>query len=51
MKIALVSDIHAEFYRNQPNWLPPLPNNSDVLVLAGDICVFLPTVNTNFCQA
>lgn len=39
MKIALISDIHAEFYRNQPNWLPPLPNNPDVLVLAGDIHV------------
>lgn len=37
MKIALISDIHAEFYNNEPNWLPPLPENPDVLVLAGDI--------------
>jgi predicted phosphodiesterase len=39
MKIGLISDIHAEFYRNKPNWLPPLPDNPDVLVLAGDIHV------------
>lgn len=37
MKIALISDVHAEFYRNEPNWLPPLPENPNVLVLAGDI--------------
>ncbi|EIK43190.1 metallophosphoesterase [Cellvibrio sp. BR] len=37
MKIALISDIHAEFYKNEPDWLPPLPENPDVLVLAGDI--------------
>lgn len=36
MKIALMSDIHAEFYRHETNWLPPLPDNPDVLVLAGD---------------
>lgn len=39
MKIALISDIHAEFYRNEPDWLPPLPESPDVLVLAGDIHV------------
>jgi Icc-related predicted phosphoesterase len=39
MKIALISDVHAEYYRNQPNWLPPLPENPDVLVLAGDLHV------------
>lgn len=39
MKIALISDVHAEFYRSQPNWLPPLPENPDVLVLAGDLHV------------
>lgn len=37
MKIALISDIHAEFYKNESDWLPPLPENPDVLVLAGDI--------------
>lgn len=37
MKIALISDVHAEFYKNDPDWLPPLPENPDVLVLAGDI--------------
>src|SRR6218665_550461 len=39
MKIALISDVHAEFYKNEPDWLPPLPENPDVLVLAGDIHV------------
>jgi len=34
-----MSDVHAEFYRGEPNWLPPLPDNPDVLVLAGDIHV------------
>ena len=37
MKIALISDVHAEFYKNEPDWLPPLPESPDVLVLAGDI--------------
>ena len=37
MKISLISDIHAEFYRDQPDWFPSLPENPDVLVLAGDI--------------
>ncbi len=39
MKIALISDVHAEFYKNEPDWLPPLPENPDVLVLAGDIYI------------
>lgn len=39
MKISLLSDIHAEYYRSTLNWLPPLPDNPDVLVLAGDIHV------------
>ena len=34
-----MSDVHAEFYRNELNWLPPLPDHPDVLVLAGDIHV------------
>lgn len=37
MNVALISDIHAEFYRSEPNWLPPLPDNADVVVLGGDI--------------
>jgi len=39
MNISLMSDIHAEFYRSELNWLPPLPDDPDVLVLAGDIHV------------
>lgn len=39
MKVSLISDVHAEFYKNNPNWLPPLPDDPDVLVLAGDIHV------------
>lgn len=39
MKIALMSDVHAEFHRSEHNWLPPLPDSPDVLVLAGDIHV------------
>lgn len=39
MRIAIASDLHFEFYRNKPEWLPPLPSNCDVLVLAGDIGV------------
>src|SRR5690606_8295297 len=42
MKIALMSDIHAEFYR--PTWLPPLPVDADVLVLGGDIHVGLALI-------
>lgn len=38
MKIAVLSDIHSEFY-NDSNWLPPLPKKADVLVLAGDIAI------------
>lgn len=30
-------DIHGEFYRSNPEWLTPLPEDVDVLVLAGDI--------------
>ncbi|RYY02162.1 MAG: hypothetical protein EOO53_14095 [Gammaproteobacteria bacterium] len=37
MRISLLSDVHAEFYDD--NWLPPLPDNPDVLVLAGDMHV------------
>lgn len=39
MKIALLSDIHAEFYTSATNWLPPLPSDADVLVLGGDLHV------------
>lgn len=39
MKIAVLSDIHSEFYQHDSNWLPPLPSNADVLVLAGDIAI------------
>lgn len=39
MKIAVLSDIHAEFYKHDAEWLPPLPLNADVLVLAGDIAI------------
>lgn len=38
MKVAVLSDIHAEFYKND-DWLPPLPTEADVLVLAGDIAI------------
>lgn len=36
-EIAFASDIHFEFYREHPNWLPPLPSSADILILAGDI--------------
>lgn len=39
MKIGLLSDVHAEFYRREKDWMPPLPDDPDVLVLAGDIHV------------
>lgn len=32
MKISLMSDVHAEFYRNELNWLPLLLDHPDVLV-------------------
>lgn len=35
MKIALTSDIHLEF----GEWVPVNPENADVLILSGDICV------------
>ena len=39
MKIGFLSDVHFEFHKQTPNWLPPLPQECDVLVLAGDISV------------
>lgn len=39
MKIAVLSDIHSEFYHNDLDWLPPLPADIDVLVLAGDLAI------------
>jgi hypothetical protein len=35
MKIALTSDIHLEF----EEWVPVNPENADVLILSGDICL------------
>ena len=35
MKIALTSDIHLEF----GEWVPVNPENADVLILSGDICL------------
>lgn len=37
MKIAYASDVHREFHPDIPNWLPPLPSECDVMILAGDI--------------
>ncbi len=37
MKVGLASDLHFEF--NDAGWLPPLPGDCDVMVLAGDIAV------------
>lgn len=37
MKIAYASDLHFEYHRDEPDWLPPLEADADVLVLAGDI--------------
>ncbi|MEC8428645.1 MAG: metallophosphoesterase, partial [Pseudomonadota bacterium] len=37
MNLAYASDLHFEYHREDPNWLPALPENADVLVLAGDI--------------
>jgi len=39
MRIFLASDVHFEFHQEENDWLPPLPDESDidVLVLAGDI--------------
>ena len=44
MKIGLMSDIHSEFYRSNPEWLPPLPEEVDVLILAGDIHIGKATI-------
>lgn len=35
LRINYMSDLHFEF--NEPDWLPPLPVNPEVIVLAGDI--------------
>ncbi len=37
MNLAYASDLHFEYHREDPSWLPALPENADVLVLAGDI--------------
>jgi len=39
LNLAVASDLHFEFHKNDPAWLPPLPVCCDVLVLAGDIGV------------
>lgn len=39
MKIALASDVHFEFHKNQPDWVPEIARGCDVIVLAGDISV------------
>lgn len=39
MKIALASDLHFEFHKNEPYWLPEIALDCDVIVLAGDIGV------------
>lgn len=37
MKICYASDLHFEFHENEPGWLPSLPKECDVMILAGDI--------------
>lgn len=39
ISIAYASDLHFEFHRHNPHWMPDLPTDPDVLVLAGDIDV------------
>ncbi len=39
LSIAVASDLHFEFHRDEPGWMPPLPAACDVMVLAGDIGV------------
>lgn len=39
MKVFIASDLHFEFHRNEKNWLPELPPDADLLILAGDIDV------------
>ena len=43
MKIALTSDIHLEF----AEWVPVNPENADVLILSGDICVIKDLLNND----
>jgi hypothetical protein len=43
MKIALTSDIHLEF----AEWIPVNPENADVLILSGDICVIKDLSNND----
>ncbi len=37
MQVAIASDLHFEFHQSTPSWLPPLPKQCDILILAGDI--------------
>lgn len=39
MRIALASDLHFEFHKSEPDWLPAIADDCDVIVLAGDIGV------------
>lgn len=39
MRIALASDLHFEFHKNEPYWLPNIAADCDVIILAGDIGV------------
>jgi len=43
MKIALTSDVHLEF----AEWIPVNPENADVLILSGDICVIKDLSNND----
>lgn len=37
MRVGIVSDIHSEFHQENPGWIPKLPGNCDVIMIAGDI--------------
>ncbi len=45
LRLAIVSDIHSEFYKD-PQWLPPTPPDIDLLILVGDIGLGTQAIET-----
>ena len=46
MKVTLASDVHFEFHKNEPNWLPKIAKNCDLIILAGDIEVGVAAIDS-----
>ncbi len=50
LRLAVVSDIYSEFHKD-PQWLPPIPPDIDLLILVGDIGLGTQALETIQCIA